>query len=176
MARTRPTLDGGPNPSLLLQVNNDGRLSRAGGHGGAVGEERLVDVVPLGCISCYVNAMSMRGDTRTVQGARSNSSSPRPGPPPSMRTASACNTLASQATQLYELVFSVRQSRASQRLSIALRISRLSSATGFSPSRRATRALSKHYAACSSPTRNMHLLNRGGTDCPAQPKDLSWQL
>ena len=32
-------------------VDYDGRLSRAGGHGGAVGEERVVDVVPLGRLS-----------------------------------------------------------------------------------------------------------------------------
>ena len=32
----------------LHDLAYDGRLSRAGGHGGAVGEERFVDVVPLG--------------------------------------------------------------------------------------------------------------------------------
>ena len=50
-ARRRPR---GVEERLLPQLHDlpdDGWLSRAGGHGGAVGEERVVDVVPLGCIS-----------------------------------------------------------------------------------------------------------------------------
>ena len=54
----------------LYDLPDDGWLSRAGGHGGAMGEERLVDVVPLGCISRVC-----------------------------LRTASACNTLASKAAR-----------------------------------------------------------------------------
>jgi hypothetical protein len=35
----------------LYDLPDDGWLSRAGGHGGAMGEERVVDVVPLGRLS-----------------------------------------------------------------------------------------------------------------------------
>ena len=54
---------------MVYDLANDGRLSRAGGHGGAVGEERVVDV----CVSViYVDAgLILAGTPGGILGLRS---------------------------------------------------------------------------------------------------------